>query len=98
MAKEEAIEATVTVDRAMPESGFTGEISFSKEFEVVLDQYKAHIAYARRRGSGCGAPVPQTVSMDLIAKVAGRIEEVSKGLVPAPKPLPPRPAATRRTT
>jgi hypothetical protein len=37
-----------------------------------------------------GAALPQSVSMDLIAKVAGRIEEMAKGLQAAPKPRPPK--------
>jgi hypothetical protein len=36
--------------------------------------------------------IPQGVSMDLIAKVAGEIERMAKGLLPAPKPRPPKPA------
>jgi hypothetical protein len=61
----------------------------------------AHIVTARFGLSGSsaaylsgyvkGSAVPQSVSMDLIAKVAGRIEEMAKGLQPAPKPRPPKP-------
>ncbi len=35
--------------------------------------------------------IPQGVSIDLIAKVAGEIERMAKGLLPAPKPRPPKP-------
>ena len=35
--------------------------------------------------------IPQGVSVDLIAKVAGEIERMTKGLLPAPKPRPPKP-------
>jgi len=37
------------------------------------------------------AAIPQGVSMDLIAKVAGEIERMASGLQPAPKPRPPKP-------
>jgi hypothetical protein len=36
--------------------------------------------------------IPQGVSIDLIAKVAGEIERMAKGLLPAPKPRPLKPA------
>jgi hypothetical protein len=36
------------------------------------------------------AAIPQGVSIDLIAKVAGEIERMAKGLLPAPKPRPPK--------
>ena len=43
-------------------------------------------------GYVAGAAVPQGVSIDLIAKVAGAIERMAKGLLPVPKPRPPKPA------
>ena len=36
------------------------------------------------------AGIPQGVSIDLIAKVAGEIERMAKGLLPAPKSRPPK--------
>jgi hypothetical protein len=36
--------------------------------------------------------IPQGDSIDLIAKVAGRLERMAKGLLPAPKPRTPKPA------
>lgn len=41
------------------------------------------------------AAVPTAVSLDYIAKVAGRIEQMGKELLPAPRPKPPR--APRRS-
>jgi hypothetical protein len=38
--------------------------------------------------------VPQAVSVDHIAKVAGRIEQMAQGLLVAPKPRPPKPPRT----
>ena len=37
------------------------------------------------------AGIPQGVSIELIAKVAGEIERMAKGLLPSPKPRPPKP-------
>lgn len=62
----------------------------------------AHIVAARFGLQGTSAAylsgyvadgaIPQGVSVDLIAKVAGEIERMAKGLLPAPKPRPPKPA------
>lgn len=35
-------------------------------------------------------PIPATVSLDTIAKVASRIERMATGIMPAPRPKPPR--------
>lgn len=43
-------------------------------------------------GYVAGTAIPQGVSIDLIAKVAGEIERMVKGLLPEPKPRPPKPA------
>jgi hypothetical protein len=40
--------------------------------------------------------VPQDVSMDMIAKVAGKIEKFAEGTEPAPKPRPPDKAKQAR--
>jgi hypothetical protein len=42
-------------------------------------------------GYVAGTAIPQGVAVDLIAKVAGEIERMAKGLLPAPKPRPPKP-------
>jgi hypothetical protein len=42
-------------------------------------------------GYVAGEAIPQGVSIDLIAKVAGEVERMAKGLLPAPKPRPPKP-------
>jgi hypothetical protein len=70
----------------------------SKEIEA---EAVAHIVAARFgiRGSSAaylsgyvsGTRIPLGVSIDLIAKVAGEIERMTKGLLPAPKPRPPKP-------
>jgi hypothetical protein len=62
----------------------------------------AHIVAARFGLQGSSAAyisgyvadegIPQGVSIDLIAKVAGEIERMAKGLLPAPKPRPLKPA------
>jgi hypothetical protein len=41
-------------------------------------------------GYVAGEAIPQGVSIDLIAKVAGDIERMAKGLLAAPKPRPPK--------
>lgn len=61
----------------------------------------AHIVAARFGLQGSSAAylsgyvsdtgIPQGVSVDLIAKVAGEIERMTKGLLPPPKPRPPKP-------
>lgn len=42
-------------------------------------------------GYVAGTAIPQGVSIDLIAKVAGQIERMGKGLLPTPKPRPLKP-------
>ncbi len=76
----------------------------SKEIEA---EAVAHIVTTRfgLRGSSAayltsyvaGDKIPQGVSLDLIAKVAGEIERMARGAQPAPKPRPPKATSVKRS-
>jgi hypothetical protein len=70
----------------------SAEIEAEAVAHIVTDRFGlsgSSLAYLS--GYVKGSAVPRSVSMDLIAKVAGRIEEIARGLQPAPKPRPPKP-------
>jgi hypothetical protein len=80
-------------------------LGLSKNAVEVEAEAVAHIVATRfglRGGSAAylsgyikDEAVPAAVSLDNIAKVAGRIEQMAQGLLPAPRPKPRTPPARR---
>lgn len=69
----------------------------SAEIEAESVAHIVAMRFGLRRSSAAylsgyvaGTAILQGVSVDLIAKVAGEIERMAKGLLPAPKPRPPK--------
>jgi hypothetical protein len=77
-----------------------GRFNVSTVSAEIEAESVAHVVAARFGLQGTSAAylsgyvaettIPQGVSIDLIAKVAGEIERMAKGLLPAPKPRPPK--------